>query len=384
MFLVHITPQRFSLMLLRRLEAWLILQRTGLVLLLLGVWMASGCASGAVLAKNMPPQWQAVSVSNAQTVDLTKLASPTMPQDQIVQGDVLKIDISSGFGRQENSSQTSRVDDHGQIVLPYVGPVTVAGLKLVEAEQAVRQATIDRELFRDPSITVTMSSPKVNRVTVLGAVNKQGLVELRPGSSDLLQAITVAGGLAKEAGTEVEILHPGFQPGAAPNRSPAVASDLEEGIRTASGELPVKPVGAQSIKVNLASLGKDGSGIPTVTDGTVVWVEKQDPLPLKVDGLVSKPAHYDYPVGKNLQVLDAISMAGGTSSLIADKIFVIRQVAGQPEPALIQVSYRKAKRDGHENILLQPGDIVSVEQTPATVILEGIKSATIGVTGRAF
>lgn len=384
MFLVHITPQRFSLMLLRRIEAWLITQRTGLVLLLLGVWMASGCASGAVLAKNMPSQWQAATVSNAQTVDLTKLASPTMPQDLIVQGDVLKIDISSGFGRQENSSQTSRVDESGQIVLPYVGPVSVAGLKLVEAEQAIRQATMDRELFRDPSITVTMSSPKVNRVTVLGAVNKQGPVELRPGSSDLLQAITVAGGLAKEAGTEVEILHPGFQPGTAPNRSPAVAGDIGEGIRTASGELPVKPAGAQSIKVNLASLGKDGSGIPSVTDGTVVWVEKRDPLPLKVDGLVRKPAHYDYPVGKNLQVLDAISMAGGTSSLIADKIFVIRQIVGQPEPALIQVSYRKAKRDGHENILLQPGDIVSVEQTPATVILEGIKSATIGVTGRAF
>ncbi len=362
----------------------LFIQRTSLVLLLVGAGCLSGCTSGAVLARNMPAQWQAVAVSNAQTVDLTKLASPTSPMDLIVHGDVLKIDISSGFGKQDNSSLTSRVEENGQAVLPYIGPVQVAGLKLVEAEQIIRQTAIERELFLDPSITVTMSSPKVNRVTVLGAVNKQGPVDLRPGSSDLLQAITVAGGLAKEAGTAVEILHPGFQPNSGPSRSPAMAGGSPHGMTTASAEFMATPVGSKSIKVNLASLGKDGAGIPMVTDGTVIWVEKRDPQPLKVDGLVMKPGHYEYPIGENLKVLDAISLAGGTRSLVANKIFVIRQVAGSPEPVLIQVSYSKAKRDGNENILLQPGDTVSVEQTPATIVLESVKSASLGITGRAF
>ena len=125
-------------------------------------------------------------------------------------------------------------------------------------------------------------------------------------------------------------------------------------------------------------------GIPTLTDGTVIWVDKQDPLPLTVVGLVNAAGQFEFPVGQSLSVLDAISLSRGISSPVANKIYVIRKRSGVAEPQLIQVSYSKAKRDGRENILLQPGDVVSVEQTPATVLLDVLKTANIGITGRAF
>ena len=53
------------------------------------------------------------------------------------------------------------------------------------------------------------------------------------------------------------------------------------------------------------------------------------------------------------------------------------------EPAVIVVSLRKAKRSGKSNILLGPGDIVSVEQTPSTVLLEMLQLIRIGVNGTA-
>ena len=53
-----------------------------------------------------------------------------------------------------------------------------------------------------------MDAKRVDRVTVVGAVKKPGVYEIPRGSSDLLAAIVTAGGLADDAGTEVEIRSP--------------------------------------------------------------------------------------------------------------------------------------------------------------------------------
>jgi polysaccharide export outer membrane protein len=62
---------------------------------------------------------------------------------------------------------------------------------------------------------------------------------------------------------------------------------------------------------------------------------------------------------------------------------VIRPLANSSEPAVIQISLRKAKRSGKSNVRLGPGDIVSVEQTPATVLLEALQLIRVGVNGTA-
>ena len=339
-----------------------------------------------MLARDLPREWHAVAATNAQTVDLSKLAGATIPQDLIAHGDVIAIDLRVGLKKDDNPNFTTRVQENGEIDLPYIGNVPIVGMNMLEAEQAIRTAAIRRNVYRDPKVTVSMTRPRVNRITVIGAVNKPGTYELRPGNSDLLQAITAAGNLAKEAGTIVEVRHPGFQPGTAPqDRNPAVADDRADGVISASGEAaPVVPTGAKTLKVDLASIGKEGVGIPTLTDGTVIWVDKQDPLPLTVVGLVNTSGQFEFPVGQNLSLLDAVSLSNGISSPVANKIYVIRKRPGVEEPMLIQVSYSKAKRDGRENILLQPGDVVSVEQTPATVLLEVLNVAKFGITGRAF
>ncbi len=89
------------------------------------------------------------------------------------------------------------------------------------------------------------------------------------------------------------------------------------------------------------------------------------------------------PPNKNLHVLDAIAMAGGIDSSVADKIYVIRRQAADMDAAMIQVSLQDAKRDGTENLRLASGDIVSVEQTLPTVAVDAIKSVIrIGVAAR--
>lgn len=365
----------------------LLFQRAGFAVGLCALMVCQGCLTdGAMLARDLPREWHAVSASNAQTVDLTKLASATIPQDIICVGDVITVDISVGSKKDEDRSALVRVRDNGDVDLAHVGNVPVLGLSMQEAEQSIRTVAMARDVYVNPKVVVVMTRPKVNRITVMGAVNKPGSIELRPGNSDLLQAITLAGGLAKEAGTVVEVRHPGFIPGSTSrDRLPAIANESSDEVISAAGQsLAVTPVGAKTLKIDLIAIGSEGVGIPTLSDGTVIWVDKRDPLPLTVDGLVRAPGQFEFPVGKNLTVLDAIALAHGINNPVADKIYIIRKRPGVEQPALIQVSYSKTKRDGNENILLQPGDIVSVEQTPATIVISVLQTATFGLQGRAF
>ncbi len=100
---------------------------------------------------------------------------------------------------------------------------------------------------------------------------------------------------------------------------------------------------------------------------------------------MNKPDIYDFPVGKDVRLLDAIAMAGGESSLVADKVIVIRRRPEEAEPAVVKVSLSDAKLNGSDaNMLLEPGDTVSVEQTPQTVMLETLRMIGFNATGRVF
>ena len=103
-------------------------------------------------------------------------------------------------------------------------------------------------------------------------------------------------------------------------------------------------------------------------DGDVVRVETRDPNPISVIGLVQKPGQYEMPVGQPVHVLDAIAMAGERSNPWADKIYITRHVTSENEPIVIETSVVNAQHSDESNIRLSPGDVVSVEQTPQTVI----------------
>ncbi len=124
------------------------------------------------------------------------------------------------------------------------------------------------------------------------------------------------------------------------------------------------------MRVNLVTAAAEGSNGYFLDDGDVVMVSKRDPQPVQVLGLVFKPGQYDLPVNQDLRVLDALALAGGWNSPMADKVHVIRNIPGRPEPVVIEVSIDEAKMHGKGNLRLGPGDIVSVEQTPSTVIYD--------------
>ncbi|REJ64479.1 MAG: hypothetical protein DWQ31_21355 [Planctomycetota bacterium] len=347
---------------------------------------STGCAGRLVYARDLPSQYVAPPVANAQTVDLSRLASVAVSSELIEPGDVVEVTLGSGAADRNTITVPVRVVEDGTVNVPLVGQVAIAGLELEGAEQAIRVAAVTRGIFRNPLVTVLIDRKGSNRVTVLGAVNQPGPKELPRSQSDLLNLLVAAGGLSDEAGTVVEIRRParrvdsGFQRRSLPPReATAVGAQPASHIEPVGGYVP-----AQSFRIDLVAATHTGQGATLVDDGDVVMVMKRDPQPIHVMGLVMRPNQYEMPVNRELRVLDCLAMAGGVKSPVADKIFVIRRIPGEAEPLVIQVSLSAAKRNGRENIRLAPGDTVSVEQTPVTVLLDAIKSfIRIGVNGSA-
>jgi hypothetical protein len=58
---------------------------------------------------------------------------------------------------------------------------------------------------------------------------------------------------------------------------------------------------------------------------------------------------------------------------VADKVHIVRQLPNQTEAIVIEASIRQAMRNEQENLPLAAGDIISVEQTNVTVLMETVR-----------
>jgi polysaccharide biosynthesis/export protein len=111
--------------------------------------------------------------------------------------DLLEIRV---FG-QDKLNTTARVTEQGKITFPYLGEVPVEGLTASELERKLVQL-LEKNLYRNPEVSVRILEFQSKQASVLGAVAKQGFIELI-GRQTLLQVITAAGGLMRDAGKEI-------------------------------------------------------------------------------------------------------------------------------------------------------------------------------------
>ena len=366
-------------------------QRNVVAMLLLALLPAAGCANRVIKARRMPARYQAAQVTNAKVADLSRLSMSTTPSSLIEPEDVVDVTISSGLEEAGRITPTPvRVDDTGIATIALVGDVPLAGLEPFQAEQRIADAAVQRGLYRAPQVTVTMRKKAINRVTVVGAVKEQGTKELPRGQSTLLAALMAAGSLDEKAGTIIEIRRHATPPLQQLTQTDDPANDLAEAdnddIQLTSAMEPAglsrprrrfanpqpqpraRRPATETFTIDLATLDGTSDNDITLQDGDVVRVETRDPTPISVIGLVKKPGQYEMPVGQPVHLLDAIALAGERSNPWADKIYITRHVTGENEPVVIETSVAEAQHNNESNLRLSPGDVVSVEQTPRTVI----------------
>jgi polysaccharide export outer membrane protein len=302
-------------------------------------------------------------VVDVQSLDLSSLAGEDVPSEQVHAGDVLDVTVVTGATGEIPERWPLRVAGGGTVNVPLVGVVPVAGKSLLAAEREIRLASIERGVYRQPTVATQLLKRRTNQVTVLGAVENPGTYSLPTADSHLLAALMAAGGLTQQADPTIEIRHPTFgdhdQP-PPPGRPDQVA------LTSHSATSPERSGTTVQLVDLVEASGTPSAGGHPLRDGSVVTVATRPPRFVYVLGLVNRPSQLELPSNREMRVLDAIASAGGLSITIANKVYVIRRPAGTDESIVIKVSLRSAKMENEANIPLMAGDVVSVEETPAT------------------
>ena len=161
----------------------ILLKRVGLVAVLFG---ALGQATVAQEKAKAEPS------SNAKT------DRPIEAQDMLL----VNVFGEAEFSGPNNGGLELRVSSTGEVSLYLLGSVKVAGKTPAEAEKHIREQLM-KDYIRDPHVLVQVKEYRVNNVTVIGQVQKPGLVPLPAEQKiDLVAGIALAGGftnLARES-----------------------------------------------------------------------------------------------------------------------------------------------------------------------------------------
>src|SRR6266436_7055473 len=191
--------------------------------------------------------------------------------------DVLNINI---FEAQELNREV-RVSAGGDISLPLLGSVRAAGLTPRELE-FVLQELLHRSYMKDPHVSVFVREMQSHPVSVMGAVRRPGVFQIR-GSKTLLEVLSLAEGLADDAGETVIILRGAAlspEPDPATDHTavadhPSSAAQNADEVRVASSEVNGSLSSAENaVRVNLKELleSADSRNNAMVHPGDIVKV----------------------------------------------------------------------------------------------------------------
>jgi polysaccharide biosynthesis/export protein len=265
-----------------------------------------------------------------------------------------------------------RVTETGYISLPMLPtPVKAEGLTTVELSKAIAGALKAAQLYRDPVVSVFVEEFHSRTVTVLGAVAKPSVYPIQK-STTVLEVISMAGGLAPQAGSIVTVLR-NAQP---ENSSGSTHTDV--------------PLPHRVLTLDLRKLekGMDASLNAEVRAGDVVSVSMA-PI-VYVVGAVTKPGGYVLQEGSSgATVLQALAMAEGIKSVAAPgRTVIVRGSPNGPNQEEIPVDLGKILSRKAGDYPLEPNDILFIPESgmkkTAFKVGEYATQALIGISIYGF
>ncbi len=123
--------------------------------------------------------------------------SATASQYRLFPRDLVRI----GVHGEADVSVDRRVDGAGQINVPLLGSIKVAGLTVSAVQDLIVKRYVDGEIFIRPEVVLTVVEYSPKEIMVLGQVVRQGKQLFPPESSamPIVEAITSAGGFNRIA-----------------------------------------------------------------------------------------------------------------------------------------------------------------------------------------
>ena len=343
-------------------------------------------------------------------------------------GDIMGIYIEGALGKRDevppiNLPQVENippsigfpipVGEKGDISLPLVNKVHVKGMSLDEAQQAILDAYLAQDepfLKENNRVLVTLVRPRQARILViredapsqrpstndptfrlfgsapsLDAGRAQGtgfVLELPETEADVLSALAKSGGLPGPTAQNEVIVYrghddnAGFQTPAEWDESGLNVPEQTE-RRTIRIPLQVEPGTPRPFDAKDVHL----------QSGDIVFVPGRDTDVYYTGGLIP-PREVPLPRDADIRVVEAILRAGGSvnnggvliGNFTGSNTFL--RGLGNPSPSLvtvlrrtpgggqvpIRVNLNRALRDPRENLLVMPGDVLLMQETPAEAV----------------
>ncbi len=201
-------------------------------------------------------------------------------------GDLLEVSV---YNVPELTTK-SRLGNNGDVYLPLIDYVHIAGLTVEEAQALIEKRLSDGGFVKNPHVTLNVDQSTSQGASLLGEVTRPGIYPII-GEPRLLDVISAAGGFTAAAGQSITVTH-----------------------RNQSD----KPI---TVPLSRKLTDNPASNI-AILPGDTILVHKADVV--YVVGEVGRPSGFLMD-SDNLTVLKAIALAGGTTPY--------RQVEWRQDPA---------------------------------------------------
>jgi polysaccharide export outer membrane protein len=351
-----------------------------------------GTAPGpAISATNRPS-------SHGETIPvysdrITELTSATKTADvssarvdyQIGPEDLLEISVLEA----PDLNRTVRVSDDGAISLALLGSIQVAGLSTRELQTNLEDR-LRQTYMKDPQVSVFVQEMRSHPVSVLGAVEKPGVYQIRYAKS-LVEILSMAQGLANDAGDTVIIVRQGgdsadLTAAAAVGSKTSVTSGFsappEKSDSSRPGQAGDPNSGSESLSINLKDLldSADPHSNVLVYPGDLVKVARAGIV--YVVGQVHKPGGFLLKTNENISVLQAIALAEGVTSNSKGKEARIFLAAGANESRKeVAINLDKIMAGKEPAPMLKPDDVLFVPNSAGKEALHVLEQSTAGIVG---
>jgi polysaccharide biosynthesis/export protein len=259
-------------------------------------------------------------------------------------GDLLEVTV---FDTPELSGK-ARVSNSGEISLPLLGVLHVNGLTTDQTQKLVADALIQKQLVKEPQVSVFVAEYATQGVSVLGEVKHPGIFPSL-GQHRLLDYISLAEGLTPMAGTSVTI-------------TPRGSSESRTII------LP-----------SISSPTSDQN--PEILPGDTIFVAKTGLI--YVVGDVARPGGFALDHDQHLTVIQAIALAQGLNGTAAkNKARLIRKTSTGTQEIALNLGKILHSREG--DIPLQDSDILFVPNSSTKSVLKATQYAIGGIASAAI
>lgn len=250
------------------------------------------------------------------------MVSPHFAQLKLSEGFLLSLNVLD----DPDFTGTFRVDEAGNLVLPVLGSLHVAGETAPEAREAITKSLLDRGILKDPQVELDVVQFAAPQVTILGAVATPGVFPLLA-PEGLGDVLALAGDTTILAGDRIEITSPN------------------------SGGEP---------KTVTYSRGTDPKLLDKVMiqPGDTVQVEQAGVI--YVLGAVNRPGGFVMQQNGNLSVLQAVSIAGGTGITASIKSVYVLRRSNDNTTTWLEFPYKKMTEGKFADAQLQMNDILFV------------------------